>query len=529
MRLQFNPTGTHIHKGFLKVRVDLYPEPTDKTYVLHHIQVPVIPPEGYRGKVDEFGSPINQDDYNLWIESLPKVWQLNPCLCHFVAVPENFMLPDLQEYLARLFNPDSIATLDNVLVQPNSIHLVSPFMRQQAPFAREKVVTKDLVDLISIANLKLPSISIPLSGDGEVIDIEPQTIDVGSAATNRASAGWDDYVQVSTSNPANATGTIDTVETWTPNALTEFTVGTFYVVSAFTLHCRDSEAIGNVASGSKQTFTPLTISVTEADFLGCWCATGNGPEKDFSGDPWYYKSDSVGTYIQPGAETGFSYSVNVTFSLYGTGTEAGPAVVEGLAAGSGIGLASSASLLEVLASASGESIGLAESSSYLEVLALASGQGVGLATAQAILDVLAEADGSGVGLGTTVALLEVLAAAAVSGEGLGEAEALLEVIAEATGEGIGIGEATGEVVILAVTVLGAGAGSGIGTASVEALLDVLAGAQGHGVGISETTGVFLVLLHVKKPPAVYTLGRIRSISYNLGQSLVRYTLGKKRR
>lgn len=92
-------------------------------------------------------------------------------------------------------------------------------------------------------------------------------------------------------------------------------------------------------------------------------------------------------------------------------------IVDGEAAGSGIGTSTTEALIRILASATGN--------------------GVGEATTEAILDVLAEADGSGIGLGSTEALIKVLAAAAASGEGLGEAEALLEVIAEAQGSGIG--------------------------------------------------------------------------------------------
>lgn len=29
MIVKFNPTGTHVHKGFLKVRIDLYPDTAD--------------------------------------------------------------------------------------------------------------------------------------------------------------------------------------------------------------------------------------------------------------------------------------------------------------------------------------------------------------------------------------------------------------------------------------------------------------------------------------------------------------------
>ena len=113
MRVKFNPSGTHIHKGFLKVRIDLYPEPTDKTYAIHHIQVPVIPEKGYQGEVDAEGSPVDQNDYNNWIDSLPRVWQLNPCLCHFVKIDADTPLDDT--LIRQVFDKDTVLQVDDAL------------------------------------------------------------------------------------------------------------------------------------------------------------------------------------------------------------------------------------------------------------------------------------------------------------------------------------------------------------------------------------------------------------------------------
>jgi len=190
-------------------------------------------------------------------------------------------------------------------------------------------------------------------------------------------------------------------------------------------------------------------------------------------------------------------------AIIGAMEAVGPTIVEGSAAGSGIGLATSTAKLDVLAQALGNGIGLSQSSSYLIISGLAGGEGIGLASAtgqivgiivegtgagsgvgtataqgflvvigqaqgsgvgeatvQAILDILAEADGSGIGLGSTEALIRVLAAAAASGEGLGSAEALLEVLAEALGSGEGLG-----VVIIEIAIFSSESGIGIERAS----------------------------------------------------------------
>lgn len=76
-------------EGIMRIRINTYREPGEIGYEEHHIQVPVIPLEGYSGKKDKEGNPINQKDYDIWIESLPKVWQNNPCLNQFIQVPLN--------------------------------------------------------------------------------------------------------------------------------------------------------------------------------------------------------------------------------------------------------------------------------------------------------------------------------------------------------------------------------------------------------------------------------------------------------
>ncbi len=118
MIAKFNSTGTHVHKDFLKVRIDLFPDVGDKTYSIHHIQVPVIPPEGYLGEVDEEESPVVQSDYDNWINGLPKVWQLNPALCHFINIKADTTFLQLTEMVKEIFDKATLAQLDDLLSQP---------------------------------------------------------------------------------------------------------------------------------------------------------------------------------------------------------------------------------------------------------------------------------------------------------------------------------------------------------------------------------------------------------------------------
>lgn len=120
MRIELNKTGTHVKRNIktgeehLKVRFDVIPEPMDKTYSIHHVQVPVIPEEGYPGEMKE-GMPVDQGAYDLWIESLPKVWQTNPCLCHFVKVDADITPEQLDQIVKDIFDDNTLLQLDNTL------------------------------------------------------------------------------------------------------------------------------------------------------------------------------------------------------------------------------------------------------------------------------------------------------------------------------------------------------------------------------------------------------------------------------
>lgn len=86
MYVKVEPSGCCEHKGLVQVRFCLYLDPEDYGYEKHHVQLPVIPEEGYQGEVDKTEVPTNQEDYKKWIDSLPKVWQNNPFHNHFMLV-----------------------------------------------------------------------------------------------------------------------------------------------------------------------------------------------------------------------------------------------------------------------------------------------------------------------------------------------------------------------------------------------------------------------------------------------------------
>ena len=138
-------------------------------------------------------------------------------------------------------------------------------------------------------------------------------IDIGSPAINRAS--WISYqTSVQKTNPANASGKITSVEIWAYSNMSNCEVATFYVVSGNNLSTRDTQAIGSVSSGSKQTFE-VDLNVQEGDYIGIYYETG-GIEMDVSGGAgkWYKSGDNI-----PCTDVTFGFSAGHIMSLYGTG------------------------------------------------------------------------------------------------------------------------------------------------------------------------------------------------------------------
>jgi hypothetical protein len=101
MFFKVNTTGVSERNGLVEVRYDLYLDPTDERYSEHYVQVPVIPKEGYTGKVDEMGSPVDQADYDKWLEGLERVYQHNPFCCHFCQFEPNVTDAEI-EYVGKL-------------------------------------------------------------------------------------------------------------------------------------------------------------------------------------------------------------------------------------------------------------------------------------------------------------------------------------------------------------------------------------------------------------------------------------------
>ena len=144
-------------------------------------------------------------------------------------------------------------------------------------------------------------------------------IDIGLEAINRL-ASWSLSARtlVGKDNPANGTGTITDVDVWLDLSVSsDVWFGTFSAAGNV-LTCRDSESVGAVASGSKQSFSGLDIDVTTGDYLGAHSKSGTVfldttvIDDGFAGF-WYY----LGEVIDPTDSQTFSVASGAGISLYG--------------------------------------------------------------------------------------------------------------------------------------------------------------------------------------------------------------------
>jgi len=145
-------------------------------------------------------------------------------------------------------------------------------------------------------------------------------ISIGAPAIDRSVSIMAGSTQLAVDNPANASGTIDTLEIWANQNINNLEVGTFYNTAGNNYKCRDSVLIGAVTAGSMQTFAGLSINVQLGDYIGAyWSATGKIEEDDLGGlGRWWV----FGEFIDPGDETTYALSDADIFSLHGIGTEA---------------------------------------------------------------------------------------------------------------------------------------------------------------------------------------------------------------
>lgn len=147
-------------------------------------------------------------------------------------------------------------------------------------------------------------------------------IAVGPAVTNRAAVAPAAYTSLDLANPADGTGTIDTVTIWAAVSMTDLKVGMFYLTTGTSYKCRSIATIGAVTAGSLQTFSGLSFAVTSGDCIGAyWTGLGSLERDDTGGSSAFVSGD----YCTVGAETSYTAGTRI-YSMHGAGTTGGGVV-----------------------------------------------------------------------------------------------------------------------------------------------------------------------------------------------------------
>ena len=324
MRLVINQSGTNVTtKGFLEVRCDFIPEPSDKTYRRYHIRVPIIPEGGYPGAVDWMGHPVDRDHFNQWVANLPTIWRTNPALCHFIKVPETIKAVDLKDFISKVFTPKVVTTIDNYMSLPDNIHYISPYMRDKGILEKKVVQTSDRIDLVDSVNKVLRLLTpIKIESSGEIDLLERGSIEIGNDVIIRDDSFNGGFTLITTGGPANGTGSLSTLKIYLDDAFENGTgvkIGTFSG-SAPNYTPRDVEVIGNVTKGSVHTATGKSCDVQTDDVIGYFQDGTDVGRIEYSwagGSASHYKSgDQFGAGQQE-----YTFYTNGNASLYGEGEE----------------------------------------------------------------------------------------------------------------------------------------------------------------------------------------------------------------
>ena len=151
MHVKFNPTGTHIRNGLLVVRLDLYPDPVDKTYAGHCIDKFDREPTE-----EELADPEK-------LAAVPTHKELNPCLCHFIRVGEDITPAGLEALVRQIFDSETLQELDDTLVDiglPEKRALLSQIMRSRG--GAVQLVTVEKHDLVAVISSRLDDFEVML-------------------------------------------------------------------------------------------------------------------------------------------------------------------------------------------------------------------------------------------------------------------------------------------------------------------------------------------------------------------------------
>lgn len=153
-------------------------------------------------------------------------------------------------------------------------------------------------------------------------------IDVGSACVVGDNGQSDGYTRIDKNNPANATGTIDSICIYAQNSMSgiEYAAFTDEGSNIFSTN-GDTNGSALTATGGQQTYHTAAgndftaFAIATGEYLGHYFTVGR-LEMDVSGiGQWYVVGDDI-----PASSVTFTFVATRSLSVYGTGTESGGAI-----------------------------------------------------------------------------------------------------------------------------------------------------------------------------------------------------------
>lgn len=144
---------------------------------------------------------------------------------------------------------------------------------------------------------------------------QTSALDIGSGATNLNDFTEAGLTMIDLANPVESDGIITSIELWANTNIAGMRVGSFYLSSGTTYVCRASVAIGDVTSGSKQTF-PVSLQARAGDFIGLYWDSGRLETSPSGGTSVAIKT---GEYIDANDSASYTINANWRIAAYGIG------------------------------------------------------------------------------------------------------------------------------------------------------------------------------------------------------------------
>jgi len=117
MIAKFNPSGTHLHKGKLKIRLDIYPVEASKTFASQRVDK--LNRDYTLEELAQLDALTDTQGFNEALGVLKlKIGthkETNPCLCHFITIDADTTKAQLTQIVQGIFDGDTVNSLDDTL------------------------------------------------------------------------------------------------------------------------------------------------------------------------------------------------------------------------------------------------------------------------------------------------------------------------------------------------------------------------------------------------------------------------------